>query len=59
MDMEILSLLLAHGAVANINAFMEQTGCTLLMLAVRRGLSDVVQLLLSHGADVNIQNPTV
>jgi TonB family protein len=46
--------LLKHGA--NVNARAKDSGDTPLYLAARNGLADLVDLLLSRGADVNVAN---
>ncbi|XP_053319714.1 KN motif and ankyrin repeat domain-containing protein 3 [Spea bombifrons] len=52
-DMEIVSRLFSLG---NVNAKASQAGQTALMLAVSHGRQEMVQELLSSGADVNLQD---
>ncbi|XP_026177774.1 KN motif and ankyrin repeat domain-containing protein 1a isoform X2 [Mastacembelus armatus] len=52
-DMRIVEELFSKG---DVNARASQAGQTGLMLAVSHGRMDMVQALLAHGADVNIQD---
>ncbi|KAF7648408.1 hypothetical protein LDENG_00157530 [Lucifuga dentata] len=52
-DMHIVEDLFSKG---DVNARASQAGQTGLMLAVSHGRMDMVQALLAHGADVNIQD---
>ncbi|XP_068166280.1 KN motif and ankyrin repeat domain-containing protein 1a isoform X2 [Antennarius striatus] len=52
-DMHIVEELFSKG---DVNARASQAGQTGLMLAVSHGRMDMVQALLAHGADVNIQD---
>ncbi|XP_068994367.1 KN motif and ankyrin repeat domain-containing protein 1a isoform X1 [Embiotoca jacksoni] len=52
-DMHIVEELFSKG---DVNARASQAGQTGLMLAVSHGRMDMVRALLSHGADVNIQD---
>ncbi|KAM9858371.1 KN motif and ankyrin repeat domain-containing protein 1a isoform 1-T3 [Aulostomus maculatus] len=52
-DMHIVEELFSKG---DVNARASQAGQTGLMLAVSHGRMDMVQALLAHGADVNVQD---
>ncbi|KAM4722956.1 KN motif and ankyrin repeat domain-containing protein 4 [Rhinophrynus dorsalis] len=52
-DMEVVLTLLNHG---NVNLCATQGGQTALMLGVSHGRSDMVNVLLNCGADVNLQD---
>ncbi|KAK7934475.1 hypothetical protein WMY93_005371 [Mugilogobius chulae] len=52
-DMHIVEELFSKG---DVNARASQAGQTALMLAVSHGRMDMVRALLSHGAEVNIQD---
>ncbi|XP_075903373.1 KN motif and ankyrin repeat domain-containing protein 1a isoform X2 [Nelusetta ayraudi] len=52
-DMHIVEELFSKG---DVNARASQAGQTGLMLAVSHGRMDMVQALLGHGADVNVQD---
>ncbi|XP_057687046.1 KN motif and ankyrin repeat domain-containing protein 1a [Corythoichthys intestinalis] len=52
-DMHVVKELFGKG---NVNARASQAGQTGLMLAVSHGRMDMVQALLAHGADVNVQD---
>ena len=56
---EFAKELLSRGAKVNTmsTAPSDYTGCTALIWAVRKGHRDMVQLLLNHGADINLHNP--
>ncbi len=51
---EVLEIL-NSGRLIDINA-INKKGNTALALAVKTGSFDVIKLLISHGADVNIKN---
>lgn len=51
---EAVIYLLSQGAQVNTR---NRDGCNSLMWACAKGFSEIVQLLVEHGADVNAQNP--
>ena len=53
---EIVRLLLEHGADPNIRASTTRHSSTPLHEASSRGLLDIAQLLLSYGANVDVKN---
>jgi len=55
-EREKVYLYLARYVFAVCNRIQWQYGCTSLMFAARQGNTEVVQVLLRNGADVNIKN---